>query len=116
MEDGSVHRKNGGFFSVRLDQSQSRWTPCEKEALGIKLNIEHFKPFIQESYNTTIIHPDNMISVHAWNRLKKGIISTSSKVAAFLSSSENNIDLKHCPGVDTKVADYGSRNPQPCSE
>jgi len=38
MEDGSGHRKNGGFFSVRLDQSQSRWTPCEKEALGIKLN------------------------------------------------------------------------------
>ena len=58
-----------------------------------------------------------MISVHAWNRLKRGIISSSSKVAAFLSSlSENNIDIKHCPGVNTKVADYGSRNPPTCSE
>lgn len=116
-ENGLTTKKNGGFFSVRLDPSQSRWTPCEKEALGIKLNIEHFKPLITESNNTTIIHPDNMITVHAWNRLKRGIVSTSSKVAAFLSSlSENNIDIKHCPGVDTKVADYGSRHPQPCME
>ena len=116
-ENGSVQRKNGGYFSVRLDTSQSRWTPCEKETLGIKLNIQHFRPFIQESLNTTVIHPDNMISVHAWNRLKRGIISSSSKVAAFLSSlSENNIDIVHCPGTDTKVADYNSRNPQPCSE
>ena len=58
-----------------------------------------------------------MIFVHARNRLKQGIMSTFSKVAALLSSlSENNIHLKHCPGLDNKVADYGSRNPQPCSE
>lgn len=112
-----IAKLNGGYFSVRLNDSQSRWTPCEKETLGIKLNIEHFKPFIRESYNTTIIHPDNMISVHAWNRLKKGIISSSSKVAAFLSSlSENNIDLIHCPGINTKVADFASRHPISCNE
>ena len=116
-ENGQIAKKNGGFFSVRLDQSQSKWSPCEKETLGIKLNIEHFRPFIQESLNTTIIHPDNMISVHAWNRLKRGIVSSSSKVAAFLSSlSENNIDIKHCPGVNTKVADFNSRNPLSCNE
>jgi hypothetical protein len=116
-QDGSIAKLNGGYFSVRLSDSQSKWSPCEKETLGIKLNIEHFKPFIQESYNTTIIHPDNMISVHAWNRLKKGIISTSSKVAAFLSClSENNIDIIHCPGIKTKVADYSSRHPLPCNE
>ena len=115
--NGEKKRLNGGYFSTRLDPSQSRWTPCEKETLGIKLNIEHFKPFIRESNQTTIIHPDNMISVHAWNRLKKGIISSSSKVAAFLSClSENNIDIKHCPGINTKVADFGSRNPPSCSE
>ena len=117
VENGKSNRFNGGYFSTRLDTSQSRWTPCEKEALGIKLNIEHFKPFIRESTKTTVIHPDNMISVHAWNRLKKGIISSSSKVAAFLSClSENNIDIKHCPGINTKVADYGSRHPPSCSE
>ena len=117
LENNKTVRHNGGYFSTRLDTSQSRWTPCEKETLGIKLNIEHFKPFIRESVHTTIVHPDNMISVHAWNRLKKGIISSSSKVAAFLSClSENNIDIKHCPGINTKVADYGSRNPPSCSE
>lgn len=116
-DKGGSQKLNGGYFSVRLSHSQIKWSPCERETLGIKLNIEHFKPFIQESLNTTIIHPDNIISVHAWNRLKRGIISSSSKVAAFLSSlSENNIDLKHCPGVDTKVADYNSRNPMYCDE
>ena len=108
---------NGGYYSARLSDSQIRLSPCEKETLGIKLNVEHFRPFITESKNTTIIHPDNMISVHAWNRLKRGIISTSSKVAAFLSMlSENNIDIIHCPGLSTKVADYGSRNPPTCTE
>ena len=117
MENNKLVKLNGGYYSARLDTSQSRWSPCEKETLGIKLNIEHFRPFIRESLHTTIIHPDNMISVLAWNRLKKGIISSSSKVAAFLASlSENNIDLQHCPGIQTKVADYGSRNPPICTE
>ena len=74
-------------------------------------------PLSQSQKNTTLIYPDNMISVHAWNRLKRGIISSSSKVTAFLYTlSENNIDIIHCPGVNKKVADYGSRNPPTCSE
>lgn len=108
---------NGGYFSTRLEDCQTRWTPCEKECLGIKLSIEHFKPFIQESNNRTIIHTDNLICVQAWNRLKQGLISTSSKVASFLSSlSENNIEIVHFPGSSTKVADFSSRNPLPCKE
>ena len=108
---------NGGYFSIRLDDCQTRWTPCEKECLAIKLSIEHFKPFIQNSSNKTTIHTDNLICVQAWNRLKQGQISTSSKVASFLSSlSENNVDIFHFPGIKTKVADYGSRNPLPCKE
>ena len=106
---------NGGYFSVRLEDCQTRWTPCEKECLGIKLSIEHFKPFIQNSNNRTIIHTDNLICVQAWNRLKQGQISSSSKVASFLSSlSENNVEIVHFPGSKTKVADFSSRNPLRC--
>ena len=106
---------NGGYFSVRLEDCQTRWTPCEKECLGIKLSIHHFRPFIQNSKNRTIIHTDNLICVQAWNRLKQGHISTSSKVASFLSSlSENNIEIVHFPGSQTRVADYSSRHPIRC--
>ena len=118
-----IHREednvklNGGYFSVRLEDCQTRWTPCEKECLGIKLSIQHFKPFVQNSNHRTIIHTDNLICVQAWNRLKLGHISTSSKVASFLSSlSENNVEIVHFPGSQTKVADFSSRNPLPCNE
>ena len=108
---------NGGYFSVRLDDCKTRWTPCEKECLGIKLAIHHFLPLIQNSSNRTIIHTDNLICVQAWNRLKQGLISSSSRVAAFLSSlSENNVEIVHYPGSKTKIADYSSRHPLPCSE
>ena len=111
-----ITRLNGGYFSVRLEDCQTRWTPCEKECLGIKLTIQHFKPYIQNSKNRTYIHTDNLICVQAWNRLKQGHISTSSKVASFLSSiSENNIEIVHFPGTQTKVADFSSRNPLPCN-
>ena len=118
-----IHREedniklNGGYFSIRLEDCQTRWTPCEKECLGIKLSIQHFKPFIQNSTQRTIIHTDNLICVQAWNRLKLGHISSSSKVASFLSSlSENNVEIVHFPGSQTKVADFSSRNPLPCNE
>ena len=108
---------NGGYYSTRLEDCQTRWTPCEKECLGIKLGIEHFKPYILESKNRTIIHTDNLICVQAWNRLKQGLISTSSKVAAFLAClCENNVEIVHYPGKLTKVADFASRNPVPCTE
>ena len=108
---------NGGYYSTRLEDCQTRWTPCEKECLGIKLSIEHFKPFMLESQNRTMIHTDNLICVQAWNRLKLGLISTSSKVAAFLSClCENNVEIVHFPGRLTKVADFASRNPVPCEE
>ena len=108
---------NGGYFSIRLEDCQTRWTPCEKECLGIKLSIEHFKSFIQNSVHKTVIHTDNLICVQAWNRLKQGKISSSSRVASFLSSlSENNIEIVHYPGSKTKVADFSSRNPLPCQQ
>ena len=77
---------NGGEFSCKLKGAQSRWTPCEKECLAIKLLVQHFQPFIKENSNVTTIFTDNIVAVHAWNALQLGKISTSSRVATFLST------------------------------
>ena len=107
---------NGGEFSCRLKGAQSRWTPCEKECLGIKLLVQHYQPYIRESIATTTIFTDNIVSVHAWNAIKLGKISSSSRVASFISTMcENTIEILHYPGELTKVADYNSRNPITCT-
>ena len=108
---------NGGEFSCQLKGAQSRWTPCEMECLAIKLPIHHYQPFIRESKNITSVFTDNIVTVHAWNAIKQGKMSTSSRVASFISTlCENRIDIFHIPGDSTKVADYNSRNPTTCSD
>ena len=114
--DGKKTDLHGGEFSCRLKGAQSRWTPCEKECLAIKLLVQHYQPFIRESNEKTTIFTDNIVSVHAWNAIKLGKISTSSRVASFISTMcENNIDIVHFPGTLTKVADYNSRHPVSCN-
>ena len=43
----------GSFFSAKLKDNQSRWYPCEIEALSITASIHHFAPYIRESENVT---------------------------------------------------------------
>lgn len=115
--DGKKTELHGGEFSARLKGAQVRWTPCEKECLAIKLLVAHYQPFIRESLNCTTVFTDNIVSVHAWNAIKAGKISTSSRVASFISTMcENNVDIVHFPGEMTKVADYNSRNPVHCNQ
>jgi hypothetical protein len=108
---------HGGEFSCRLKGAQARWTACEKECLGIKLLVQHYQPYIRENNSVTTVFTDNIVSVHAWNAIKLGKISTSSRVASFISTMcENKINIVHFPGEMTKVADYNSRNPTICTE
>ena len=114
--NGTTVNLHGGEFSCRLKGAQSRWTPCEKECLAIKLLVQHFQPYIRESSNITTIYTDNIVAVHAWEAIKLGKISTSSRVASFISTMcENKLDIVHFPGELTKVADYNSRHPVHCS-
>ena len=110
--NGKKVELHGGEFSARLKGAQVRWTPCEKECLAIKLLVAHYQPFIRESFNCTTVLTDNIVSVHAWNAIKLGKISTSSRVASFISTlCENNVEIVHFPGEMTKVADYNACNP-----
>ena len=116
LENGKKIDLNGGEFSCRLKGAQSRWTPCEKECLGIKLLVQHYQPYIRESKDSATIYTDNIVSVHAWNAIKLGKISSSSRVASFISTMcENKIEIVHLPGETTKVADYNSRFPITCT-
>ena len=115
--DGKKVEMHGGQFSARLKGAQARWTPCEKECLAIKLLTLHFQPFIRESKSKTTIFTDNIVSVHAWNAIKLGKVSSSSRVASFISTMcESNIEIVHFPGSQTMLADYNSRNPMSCNE
>ena len=117
LVNGKNIELHGGQFSARLKGAQSRWTPCEKECLAIKLLVQHFQPFIRENKNKTTVLTDNIVSVHAWNAIKLGKVSSSSRVASFISTMcENNIDIQHYPGTSTKVADFNSRNPMSCTQ
>ena len=114
--DGKKVDLHGGEFSCRLKGAQARWTACEKECLGIKLLVQHYQPYIRENNSVTTVYTDNIVSVHAWNAIKLGKISTSSRVASFISTMcENKIDIVHYPGEMTKVADYNSRHPTSCT-
>jgi len=115
-ENGKKIQLNGGEFSYRLKGAQSRWPPCEKEFLAIKLLVHHFQPFIRENKDETVIFTDNIVAVHAWNAIQLGKLSTSSRVASFISTlCENNVNIVHIPGSQTIVADYKSRIPTKCS-
>ena len=38
--------KLGGYFSAKLKSHQSRWLPCEIEALSVSTSVRHFAPYI----------------------------------------------------------------------
>ena len=114
-EDGVTHNLLGGHFSVRLNNHQKQWLPCEGEALGTRLVLEHFSPFVRESNQQTTHHTDNLPTVHAWKRMKTGAFSSSARISAFLTGlSCLNVELVHTPGRNMNLSDYGSRHPNQC--
>merc|ERR1711872_252621 len=74
-----------GHFSVVVDKYKERWLPCEAEAAGIKAVLHHFRPWIINNRGLVTHHTDNQPCVQAWNRLKRGAFSTSSRICSFLS-------------------------------
>ena len=114
-----VHRHGSlllaGFFSVKLRKHQVTWLPCEIEALAIGAAIRHFAPFIIQSSHTTEVLTDSRPCVQAYEKLKRGEFSASSRVTTFLSTvSRYSVHVRHIAGVENLPSDYASRNPQEC--
>ena len=105
-----------GFFSAKLKSHQSRWLPCELEALSIASSIQHFSPYIRESSQVTQILTDSKPCVQAFAKMQRGEFSTSSRVATFLSYlSQHRVELHHISGKMNLPSDFHSRNPPSCT-
>lgn len=105
----------GSFFSAKLKDHQSRWYPCEIEALSITVSIHHFAPHIRESEKVTQVLTDSRPCVQAWERMKRGQFSTSTRVATFMSTlAEFHVEVQHISGVQNLPSDFQSRNPPEC--
>ena len=114
--DGTSKTYHGGFFSACLNNNQKRWLPCEAECLAVKLVLDHFGPILRESKKTVIHNCDNLPTVLAYERLKQGKFSTSSRIAAFLTTvNMYDVKLVHRAGKDIALTDYISRHPIKCS-
>ncbi len=104
-----------GFFNAKLRKHQVTWLPCEIEALGICAAVRHFSPYIIQSHHTTQVLTDNRPCIQAYDKLRRGEFSTSSRVTSFLSTiSRYQVQVRHIAGVSNLPADFGSRNPSVC--
>ena len=117
MVDGKMMQLNGGYYSARLNKFQTRWLPCEGEALGCKLVLEHFAPSIRENNNQHQHFTDSLPCVHAARKAKLGAFSSSARISTFLSSiSHLNVEFHHTAGKSIKLVDYISRHPNACND
>ena len=106
----------GGFFNAVLDKHKKAWLPCEGEAIGIRLVLNHFQHHIRESTKTTIHHTDNQPCVLAWKKSLRGAFSSSSRISSFLTGlSALPVELRYQPGKSLHTSDYASRHPTACN-
>ena len=117
MKDGKERQLHGGYFSVVLDKFKGRWIPCEAEAAGVRLTLEHFAPYIRESLNQSVHFTDNLPVVQAFKRSLMGAFSNSPRIVTFLTSiSTICSDIVHKPGKTLHSADFQSRHPTGCED
>ena len=61
-----------GFFSAKLRGSQTKWLPCEVEALSIASVTKHFSPYLIQSVQKACILTDSKPFVQANEKLCRG--------------------------------------------
>jgi hypothetical protein len=106
-----------GFFNAKLKKHQVTWLPCEIEALAIGAAVKHFAPYITASALTTQILTDSRPCVQAYDRLRRGEFSASSRVTTFLSIvSRYGVTVNHISGAANIPTDYSSRHPNQCTD
>jgi hypothetical protein len=109
--------KLAGFYNAKLKPFQSRWLPCEVEALGITSAIQHFAPYITQSKHQAQVLTDSKPCVQAHHKLLRGEFSNSARLTTFLATvSRFNMDVNHIAGAANLPTDYVSRNPPSCPD
>jgi hypothetical protein len=106
-----------GFFNAKLRKHQVTWLPCEIEALSIGAAVRHFAPYIIQCQHISQVLTDSKPCIQAYDKLRRGEFSSSSRVSSFLSIvSRYQVQLQHIAGAANLPSDYASRNPQPCPD
>jgi hypothetical protein len=87
-----------------LRKHQVTWLPCEIEALGISAAIKQFAPYIIQSVHTTQVFTDSRPCVQAYDKLKRGEFSASSRVTTFLTTvSRYQVHVRHIAGAENSI-------------
>jgi len=107
----------GGFFNAQLRKGQSLWLPCEIEALAIGSAITHFSPIIVQSKTKATVLTDNKPCVEAYQRMRRGLFSNSSRVLTYLSAAcRYQVKVTHIAGAKIPYTDYASRESVECPD
>jgi cleavage and polyadenylation specificity factor subunit 1 len=94
-----------GFFSVKLDAAQQKYSAFDRELLACYLSVRHFRWMLEgRQFFIQTDHKPLVFALHrnsdAWSARQQRHLSY---VAEFTS------DIRHVPGCDNKVADALSR-------
>ena len=104
-----------GFFSSKLQKHHSKWLPCEIEALGIAVSINHFCPFIIQFKHQCCVLTNSKPCVQAFEKLGRGEFSHSPRIQTFLSTaSRYHVSIRHLAGKVNVPSDFASRNAPKC--
>ena len=104
-----------GFFSAKLQGSQTTWLPCEVEALSIVAATKHFSPYLIQSTKKACILTDNKPCVQVYEKLCHGEFSASPRVSTFLSVvSRYQASVRHVSGAAILPSEFASRNAAAC--
>ena len=89
-----------GFFSAKLKKRQMDWLPCELEGLCIAASIRHFSPYLIQSVPVGCLLTDSKPCVEAFQKLKRGEFSASSRLTTFLTAaSRYQLSIRHLQGM-----------------
>ena len=104
-----------GFFSAKISGRQVTWLPCEIEALSIAAATKHFCPYFIQSKTPACILTDSKPCVESFEKLCRDEVSSSTRVATFLSSgSRYKASVRHVAGTAILPSDFASHNAPVC--
>ena len=111
---GSVLEQRGpkgweplAFYSAKLNESQQKWPPYDRELLGVFKSVRHFRSML-EGRNFTI-YTDHQSLVPSL--AKKTEPQTSRQAYQLSCIAEFSTDIRHIEGKSNVVADSLSRPP-----
>jgi cleavage and polyadenylation specificity factor subunit 1 len=104
------HERGGGvrplgFFSVKLDSAQQKYSAFDRELLACYLSVRHFRWMLEG--RSFFISTDHKPLTFALHRSSDAWSARQQRHLAYVA--EYTSDIRHVPGRDNKVADALSR-------